>query len=219
MPTSPEISSSTAISSYRIFDTFISNQTISFLAMKKVKLTPQQLGVLARKNMADRLDKRLLVFVNENPGLSVYDLSKKVKRHPSTIHSAVSRLSFQHLVATRTVLRKEGKIKRVYPPSFKFGSLHEVVLPKQAIRIGNPTWQQAYIYKLSAESIGFAGERVPDWDERSEPIVQAPEHSDDGSMRVHLPDEIYNFYDLDRKETLLAYINNKAILTVTGSIE
>jgi hypothetical protein len=187
--------------------------------MKKVKLTPQQLGVLARKNMADRLDKKLLVFVNESPGLSVYDLSKKVKRHPSTIHSAVNRLSFQHLVATRTVLRKEGKIKRVYPPNFKFGSSHEVVFPKQTVRIGNPSWQQAYIYKLSAESIGVAGERVPDWDERSEPIVQAPEHSDDSSMRVHLPDEIYNFYDLDRKETLLAYINNRAILTITGSIE
>jgi DNA-binding MarR family transcriptional regulator len=187
--------------------------------MKTIKLKPQQLAVLARQRLAVHLEKRLLVMISQTPGSSVYDLSKKTKRDPSTVHSAVKRLSTRQLVTTRTILRKEGKVKRVYPANFQFDDFREIMLPKEVVHIGNPTWQQAYIYKLNAESIGIAGEPVLDWEERAKPIIQKAEHAEDGSIRVRLPDEVCNFYNLDKKEKLLAYINNKALLTITGSFE
>jgi len=189
------------------------------MKMKALKMNPQRLGVIARQKVAHDLEKRLLVFIKESPGLSVYDLSKKARRDPSTIHSAVKRLDADKNVTTRTILRKEGKIKRVYPLNFKFEDSCEITLPKDVVHVENPTWQQAYVYPLSAESIGISGEPVPDWQERANPIVQKAERERDGSIRVRLPDKICDFYELSKKETLLAYINNKALLTITGTFQ
>jgi DNA-binding Lrp family transcriptional regulator len=185
--------------------------------MKTTNMTPPQLAIIARQKIARDLEKRLLVLIKDNPGMSVYDLSKRIKRDPSTIHSAVRRLVSEQLVTARTVLRKEGRLKRVYPQEFKFDDFCEVTLPKQVVHIGNPTWQDAYIYQLNSQSIGIAGEPIPDWEVHAKPIVQKTEHMQDGSIKVRLPDKVCNFYDLSRKETLLAYINNKALLTITGS--
>jgi len=187
--------------------------------MTTTNMTPTQLAIKARQRIAHALEKKLLVLIKDNPGMSVYDLSKRVRRDPSTIHSAVRRLISERLVVARTVLRKEGRLKRVYPQGFKFDDFCDITLPKQVVHIGNPAWQDAYIYQLNSQSIGIAGEPVPDWEAHAEPVVQKTQHMQDGSIRIRLPDKICNFYDLSRKETLLAYINNKALLTITGSFE
>lgn len=181
-------------------------------------VSPQRLGIIERQRLARTLEKRLLKLVNESPGISVYELSRKTARYPSTVHSAIQRLARGKELVTRTIIRKEGRIKRVYPPSFEFPEPSIVTIPKQVVDVSETIWQQAHIYRLNAESIGIAGSPVPEWEEVTASISEKILHGKE-SLEIRLPAEICSFYGLDNKETMLAFFNNKALLTITGSVE
>ena len=183
--------------------------------MKVIKMTPRQRGVLARQRVARSLEKTLLVLVTEIPGMSVYELSRKIKRNPSTVHSAIQRLANGNEIVTKTIVRKKGIVKRVYPRNFEFPDSHVITIPKNAIHVENPTWQNAYVYQLNSESIGISGEPVPEWSEITKPIIEKVRRQEEG-FEVTLPSSLHNFYRLGEKETMLAFVNNKAILTITG---
>ena len=185
------------------------------MKMKIIRMTPQMLGALARQRVAQNLEKTLLVLVTETPGMSAYELSRKIRRNPSTVHSAIRRLENKNKIVTKTIVRKEGIVKRVYPRDFAFPDSRIVAIPRRAIQIENPTWQNAYVYPLNSESIGIAGEPVPEWDAMTKPIIEKVRQRE-GELKVALPRSLYEFYRLDEKETMLAFVNNKAILTVTG---
>src|SRR3972149_5119302 len=83
--------------------------------------------------------------------MSVYELSRKIKRNPSTVHSAIQRLANGNEIVTKTIVRKKGIVKRVYPRNFEFPDSHVITIPKNAIHVENPTWQNAYVYQLNSE--------------------------------------------------------------------
>lgn len=175
-------------------------------------------AIAAKRRLAERFDKRLLELIQTNPGITVYELSCDLGKNPSTVHAAVRRLVGQGKVISQKVIRKTRPVRRVFPAGFDAPPPDLVQLPRSLIQIDNPAWQQAYIYPLSSDSIGISGEPVPEWEARAPNRIIQPVESEADELRIRLPLNLVEFYNLDKKERQLAYLENKALLTITGVI-
>jgi len=91
----------------------------------------------ARKASAIALEERVLQIVEYEPGLSIYQIAKKINRNPGAVRKAVERLEERGVVETITTLER-GRAKRmVFPKELK---------PWQALDWENPENLRALKY-------------------------------------------------------------------------
>jgi hypothetical protein len=180
---------------------------------------PYTLGLEARQKVALALEKRLLSIVKEAPGLSAYDASLKLHKPPATVHSAIKRMARKGEVGTRSVLRKTGKVTLLYPNDYSFPDNTLVEIPREVVHNGNPSWLSAFIYALNDESIGVSGEPVPEWEANCLWKEQAKVDREHAGLLVRLPEKIASFYQIEKKEVMQVFLNNKTLLTMIGTIQ
>lgn len=178
-----------------------------------------KLAVEARKEVALALEKKLLRLVKESPGLSAYDVSLKMRKPPSTVHSAIKRMTRKGELVTRNILRKTGKITLLYPEGYSFPDNTLVEIPREVVDVGNPSWLDAFIYALNSESIGISGESVPEWESNCLWTEKAKVDRERKELSVRLPEKIANFYQIQKKEMMQVFLNNKTLLTVIGTVQ
>ena len=189
-------------------------------AMRARKRTPPyELAAEARRRVAVALEKKVLSLVTESPGLSAYEVSQKLAKPPATVHSAIKRMTGKRELLTRTVLRKRGRITLLYPYNYSFHDNTLVEIPRGVVRMGNPSWLNAFIYALNNESIGISGEPVPEWEstcllKEETRVTQGQEE-----LQVKLPEKIANFYQIQKKEVMQVFLNNKTLLTMIGTLQ
>jgi hypothetical protein len=180
---------------------------------------PYALGLEARQKVALALEKRLLSIVKEAPGLSAYDASMKLHKPPATVHSAIKRMVRKGEVGTRSILRKTGKLTLLYPNDYSFPDNTLVEIPREVVHIGNPSWLGAFIYALNDESIGVSGEPVPEWETNCLWKEQTKVDCTQAGFLVRLPKKVTDFYQIEKKEIMQVFLNNKTLLTMTGTIQ
>lgn len=180
---------------------------------------PYALALEARRKVALTLEKRLLSMVKEAPGLSAYDASLKLHRPPATVHSAIKRMMRKGEIETRSILRKAGRVTLLYPNGYTFPDNTLIEIPRELIHVGNPTWLNAFIYALNADSIGVSGEPVPEWEANCLWKEQVKVDCESTGIRVKLSEKIASFYQIGKKEIMQVFLNNKTLLTMTGTIQ
>jgi len=180
---------------------------------------PYELAVEARRNVALALEKKLLLLVKKSPGLSAYDLSLKIGKPPSTVHSAIKRMTRKGELVTKSILRKTGKITLLYPEGYSFPDNTLVEIPREVVHVRNPSWLNAFIYALNSESIGISGEPVPEWESNCLWKEQAKVDRERKELLVKLPEKIANFYQVEKKEIMQVFLNNKTLLTIIGTVQ
>ena len=83
----------------------------------------------ARRASAIALEERVLQIIEYEPGLSIYQIAKKIDRNPGAVRKAVKRLEEREVIETITTLER-GRAKRmVFPKELK---------PWQALDWENP---------------------------------------------------------------------------------
>jgi len=180
---------------------------------------PYKLAVEARREVALALEKKLLLLVKKSPGLSAYDVSLKMRKPPSTVHSAIKRMTEKGELVTRNILRKTGKITLLYPPGYSLPDNTLIEIPREVVDVRNPSWLDAFIYALNSESIGISGESVPEWESNCLWKEKAKVDREQKELLVKLPAKIANFYQIQKKEVLQVFLNNKTLLTITGTVQ
>jgi hypothetical protein len=185
----------------------------------RARTPPYELGVEARRKVALALEKRLLSLVKDSPGLSAYDVSLKLGKPPPTIHSAIKRMTRKGELATRSILRKRGRITLLYPDNHSFPDNTLVEIPREVVHVGNPSWLNAFVYALNNESIGVSGEPVSEWESNCLWKEQAQVDRKQKELFVKLPEKIASFYQIQKKEVLQVFLKNKTLLTITGTVQ
>jgi len=188
--------------------------------MRARKHTPPYASSLeARQKVALALEKRLLSIVKETPGLSAYDSGLKLHKPPATVHSAIKRMVLKGDVRARSILRKTGNVTLLYPNGHSFPDNTLVEIPRAVVRPKKSSWLSAFIYALNDESIGVSGEPVPEWEANCLWREEAKVDRESTGLLVRLPEKVASFYQIQKREVMQVFLNDKTLLTVIGTIQ
>lgn len=162
-------------------------------------------------------DKILSETIEEYPGLSQYELGRKLGWPSGHVDGSTRRLLRQRAIFIRIVERNGRRLNLVYPKDQKPPNLLEV--PTNLLRIGNPLWdQRAFIYALDSSTIGIAGKEMPEWKAISCFQENIPIQKREGKISLEIPGKFSRFYSLERKHRAVSVNGNNILVTIDGDI-
>jgi len=172
---------------------------------------------MERNKRGKETDKILLGAIKEYPGLSQYELARKLNWHSGHVDSSVRRLLKSNKAFLMVVERNGRRVNLVYPENQKPSNFIEV--PSKLLKVGNPTWSdQALFYALDNSTIGISGHEMHEWKEISCFIEEVPIKRDNGRLLFKIPENFWRFYNLDRKHRVVSINGNNLLITVSGDI-
>lgn len=174
---------------------------------------------MATKTVKGRnTDQALLEVVKRYPGLSQYELARKLKWTIGKVDGAIRRLLNSGEIYLRVIARAKGrKVNLVYLKDDK--PLEVIEIPEPLLETSNPVWQnEAFIYALDNTTIGISGRPVPDWSEIACFTSRVPLSRSDGKVSLRIPDDFVSFYNLDKKHRSVFVNENNLLVTVSGEI-
>ena len=185
-------------------------------ARKKMKDTKE---MSAKTEKGRNTDQTLLEIVRRYPGLSQYEIARKLKWTIGRVDGGVRRLLNSGEVYMRVIARAKGrKVNLVYPKGER--PIDVIEVPETLLETGNPIWQnEAYIYALDNVTLGISGEPLPDWDEISCFNSKVPiRKGSNGKIFLKIPEKFVHFYNLEKKHKVVFLNGNNILVTVSGDI-
>ncbi len=162
-------------------------------------------------------DKTLLQVINDYPGLSQYELARKLRWHSGRVDSAVRRLLKSNKVFLMIVERNGRRVNLVHPEEQRLSNLIEV--PSNLLELSNPVWtDQAFFYALDNTTIGISGSKIEEWKEISQFHEQIPLQKTGSKIILQIPETFWKFYHLDKKHRVVSINGNNLLVTVAGDI-
>jgi len=172
---------------------------------------------LKRNERGKRSDRTLLQVIKDYPGLSQYELARKLNWHSGHVDSSIRRLLKSRHVFLRVIERSGRRVNLVYPEDQKPSNFLEI--PEELLKMGNPVWKdQAFFYALDNSTIGISGKKTTEWEEIACFMKATPLESSEGKFLLKVPDEFWRFYSLDRKHRVVSINGNNLLVTVSGDI-
>jgi len=170
-----------------------------------------------RNKTGKKSDDLLLETVEKNPGLSQYELTRKLDWHSGHVDGSIRRLLKISKIYIRVLERNGRRVNLVYPKDQKPSNLLEV--PAELLKTGNPAWKDhAYFHALDSSTIGVSGHEIPEWKEVSCFLETEPIRREDGRLVLRIPEAFWRFYNLDRKHRVISVNGNNILITVSGDI-
>ena len=180
--------------------------------MENLKTRP-----LKRNKRGRESDEVLFKFIKEYPGLSQYELAKKLKWPSGRVDGAIRRLLNEGRIVIKVLERNGRRVNLVYPEDLKPTNVIEV--PEELLHVGNPTWlDSAFIYALDSTTIGISGHEMREWGEISCFLKEIPIEKDKGKLVLKVPDNFKRFYNWDRKHRVVSINGNNILITISGNI-
>lgn len=170
-----------------------------------------------RNKRGKESDELLLEAVKEYPGLSKYELAKKLKWTPGRVHGSVGRLLRAQEIFIKVLERNGRQVDLIYPKEQEPSNVIKV--PAKLLNVRNPKWREnAFFYALDNSTIGVSGSPVEEWEEvagfRSRTSVRRGE----GEIFLTIPENFVEFYNLDRKAYLTGITGDNLFITISGEI-
>jgi len=170
---------------------------------------------MKRNKRGEESDKILLGTIRENPGLSMYELAKKLKWKTGRVDGTVRRLLNANKVFIRILERNGRRVNLVYPKEYKPSNRIEVPVEL----LGNPAWsERAFIYALDSSTIGISSHEVPEWKEEAGFMEEIPIKKSEGKVVLQVPEKFRRFYGLERKHRVVSVNGENILITVSGNI-
>jgi len=192
--------------SKRLYDS-LNNENVGEPKMRELKR-----NVRGRES-----DEILLDIVEKHPGLSQYELGKKLKWNAGRVDGSIRRLLNAGRIFVRVLERSGRRVNLVYPKDEK--PLNIIEVPSELLRPGNPIWSEhAFVYALDNSTIGISGREMPAWEEISCFLQRIPLKETDGKMVLQIPEKFWRFYNLARKHRVVSVNGNNLLITVSGDI-
>lgn len=162
-------------------------------------------------------DEILLDVIEKYPGMSQYELGKKLRWNAGRVDGSVRRLLNARRVFVRVLERNGRRVNLVYAKDGK--PLNVIEVPAELLVKGNPMWDEfAFAYALDSSTIGVSGREMPEWEEISCFLEKIPVKEVDGKIVMQVPDKFWRFYNLDRKHRVVSINGNNLLITVAGDI-
>jgi hypothetical protein len=164
-----------------------------------------------------KVNDELYVLIERDPGLSKYELSKKIGWSMGKTDGAINRLLAEGRVFIKEIEMEGRQVKLVYPSHLRPSNM--ITVPETELRRGNPTWlSTAYFYALDSETMGITGGEFEAWDRIACFKNVGPIEYREGQAVIELPDDFKDFYNLERKHFSVSLNANNILVTVTGRI-
>jgi len=162
-------------------------------------------------------DKMLLQIIEKYPGLSQYELAKKLRWPSGRIDGSIRRLLNANEIFIRVLERNGRRANLVYPKDQKPSNIIEV--PIDLLRTGNPIWNEsAFVYALDSSTIGISGEEMPEWEEISCFLEKIQIRKGAETAVLRLPEKIVRFYNMERRHRVVSVNGNTILVTISGEI-
>jgi len=162
-------------------------------------------------------DNLLLEVIGEYPGLSQYELARKLYWSSGHVDSSVRRLLKSGTIVLRVIERNGRRVNLVYPKEQKPADVIEI--PAELLNVSNPIWDnQAFFYALDSSTIGVSGSKIEEWKEASCFTEKVPIEHIGGRLVLVIPKNFWKFYSLDRKHRVVSINGNTLLITVSGDI-
>jgi hypothetical protein len=174
--------------------------------------------MIAKRNKRGKeSDKMLLQVIEKYPGLSQYELARKLKWPSGRIDGSIRRLLNANEIFIRVLERNGRRVNLVYPKDQKPSNIIEV--PIGLLHVGNPIWSEsAFVYALDNSTIGISGTEMPEWGEISCFLEKVPLGKDKEKIAVRIPEKIVRFYNMERKHRVVSVNGNAILVTISGDI-
>jgi len=162
-------------------------------------------------------DEILLDLVEKYPGLSQYELGKKLRWNAGRVDGSIRRLLNANRIFIRILERNGRRVNLVYAKDEK--PLNVIEVPIELLHTSNPVWSEhAFVYALDNSTIGISGREMREWEETSCFLEKIPLKETNGKMVVEIPEKFWRFYNLDRKHRVVSINGNNLLITVSGDI-
>jgi hypothetical protein len=172
---------------------------------------------LTRNKRGVESDKLLLETIKNYPGLSQYELIKKLDWQSGRVDGAIRRLVNKNLIVIKSIERNGRQVNLAYPKDRQSSSL--VTVPANLLQTENQAWLDwAYVYALDSATIGIAGQEMPEWKEASCFSEKIPVKKDKENLILQIPDKMNRFYNIERKHKVTTINGNAVLITISGNI-
>jgi len=162
-------------------------------------------------------DEILLNVIEKYPGLSQYELGKRLRWNAGRVDGSIRRLLNAGRIFVRVLERSGRRVNLVYPKDEKPMKIIEV--PAELLHKDNPVWSEhAFVYALDNSTIGISGRETSEWKEISCFLEKIPIKETDGKMVLQIPERFWRFYNLERKHRVVSVNGNNLLITVSGDI-
>lgn len=161
-------------------------------------------------------NEELSQLIEKEPGLSKYEIKKKLRWSMGKTDGAIRRLLASKKIFIRKIERDGRRVSLIFPIDMMPTNI--VTLPKTELEIENPIWtDKAFMYALDSETIGVTGEEYEKWDDarfRNEISIK-----DDGAeISFGFPQDFMEFYNLEEKHYSVSIVSNRVLISITGRI-
>ncbi len=172
---------------------------------------------LTRNKRGIQSDKLLLETVNSHPGLSQYELAKRLDWQSGKVDGAIRRLVNENQILIKSTQRNGRLVNLVYLKENKPANVIEV--PISLLKIGNRVWaDSAFVYALDSTTIGVAGQEMPEWKEAACFTETIPIKKDKEKIVLQIPERFSRFYHIERRHKVVSVNGNVVLITISGSI-
>lgn len=160
-------------------------------------------------------DQNLLKAIRRHPGLSQYELAKKLNWSSGKVDGAVRRLLNTKQVFLQVVERNGRRVNLVHPKHNQ---------PVNTLKIPRELYDQeggdgkVLFYALDRSNIGVASREVPDWKEHTGFIVEGKAECRGDKVCMRIPEKLVRFYNLEEKYKTVSSQEGILIITVSGDI-
>ncbi|MEM3550894.1 MAG: helix-turn-helix domain-containing protein, partial [Candidatus Bathyarchaeia archaeon] len=177
-----------------------------------------------RKNRrGEESDEILLETIKQFPGLSQYELGKKLGWKTGRVDGSIRRLLNEGKIVIKVLERNGRRVNLVYPKEEKPRGVIEVsaelLEAANLLQAANPAWNEyAYVYALDSSTIGISGSEMPEWKEISCFLEKTPIQKADNKILLKIPERFWRFYNMERKHSVVSINGNNILITVAGNI-
>ena len=172
---------------------------------------------LIRNKRGLQSDKLLIETINNYPGLSQYELTKRLRWKSGHVDGAIRRLVNENLIAIKGLERNGRLVNLIYPKDSKPSSLIEV--PLNLLQLQNEEWRDcAFVYALDSTTIGIAGREIPEWKEHACFTGTISIKKQGEKIVLHIPEKFISFYNIERKHKAVSVNGNTLLITISGNL-
>jgi len=183
-----------------------------------------KLGVKARKKSAEKTDEILLNFIQEKPGLPLYQIADEMEWSIGKVQKSLNRLRTKELIKFKRIIAAGRVLKLAIPvglaeavPSIALRSSRGKFIEIPFDMISSEHWREsARVYGLDRITMGIATGYVKEWEEKSTFKEETPIKFVEQSLIIQVPTNISRFYLLENSKYAISSVpeGNKIIVTV-----
>ncbi len=176
-----------------------------------------------RNRRGKESDSLLLQSIIMYPGLSEYQLAKRLEWKSGKVDGSIRRLLNQGLITINHTERGGRTTNLIYPKQTLYPTetkpTNTVEFPAKLLQPDSGKWGKgAFIYALNINTIGIAGAEKGEWKESAAFTSQILLRRKRDKMIFEIPEKFSHFYQIDKKHLTTLVSGDAVQITISGNI-